>query len=72
MQTGQPCKFPEVVVSVVLISACASTQITPRSGYTAAVPETIFSCHVPVPIPSEWSPPRVNAKCLLSKHDFTW
>lgn len=39
--TGCPCKFPVVVVSGVLISVWASTQMTPRSGWTLAWPEML-------------------------------
>ena len=56
--TGMPCTFPLSLVSGVLISACASTQISatsrPKRSLTAlAVPATD-------PIAMEWSPPSVS------------
>lgn len=37
-ETGCPCRFPDEVVRGVLMSAWASTQITPRSGQCRAWP----------------------------------
>lgn len=56
--TGMPWMFPLSDVSGVLMSACASTQMTAislssRSRIALAVPET-------VPIAMEWSPPSVR------------
>lgn len=40
-ETGCPCRFPELVVSGVLMSVWASTQMTHRSGWILAWPEML-------------------------------
>lgn len=51
--TGQPCKFPEGVLSMVFISAWASIHKRPASGYLSKTADT-------VPMAIEWSPPKVK------------
>lgn len=58
--TGIPWMLPLSLVSGVLMSACASTQITAISLPS----RSLMALEVPaiVPIAMEWSPPRVSTK----------
>ena len=61
-ETGIPCRFPELVVRGVLMSACASTQRRARFSRMLAWPDT-------EPMPILWSPPRTSTDSPFFK---TW
>ena len=62
---GMPCKLPDGVLPEVLMSACASTQMTPRFGYLRVMPAT-------EPTAMLWSPPRISGKLFLSAISVFW